>query len=381
MPTDLNRAAAFAQAHEVTWPHDPAAAPAAGETAWGVHHDDPPPFNRLRGPVHSRGPQSGVVWQHGRELASWGEPARADLTFSVAKTYLALLAGVANGQGLLPDADEAVHVRVPGIGFGTGKNNDDRSRLGAEAGDQRSQRNSERNAAITWDHLLTQTSEWEGECFGLPDTVDRWRKVSQDPRPAGGPKGGARPLQAPGSYWEYNDVRINQLALALLHLFGKPLPEVFLEQVLRPLGGGKGFAWRGYDDAWVELPGVGRVQSVPGGSHWGAGVSISAHDQARIGQLLLDRGRHDGRQLVPAAWTRRMFEPSPIAPFYGRLLWLNRDGKSFAGASKQAAVMVGAGGHYTWVDPELDAVVVLRWLDSQAAPATMQHIADALAAH
>ena len=38
--------------------------------------------------------------------SSWGEPERADLTFSVAKTYLALLAGVARMQGLLPGEDE-----------------------------------------------------------------------------------------------------------------------------------------------------------------------------------------------------------------------------------------------------------------------------------
>ena len=34
----------------------------------------------------------------------------------------------------------------------------------------------------------------------------------------------ARVLQPPGTYWEYNDVRINQLSLALLHLFGRALP-------------------------------------------------------------------------------------------------------------------------------------------------------------
>jgi CubicO group peptidase (beta-lactamase class C family) len=78
-----------------------------------VHHDDPPPYNRLRGPVHARGPQSGVVWRRGREVASWGEPARADLTFSVAKTYLALLAGVAQREGLLPDEDAPVVARLP----------------------------------------------------------------------------------------------------------------------------------------------------------------------------------------------------------------------------------------------------------------------------
>ena len=188
-------------------------------------------------------------------------------------------------------------------------------------------------------------------------------------------------MQAPGSYWEYNDVRINQLALALLHLFRRPLPEVFLERILQPLGGGAGYAWRGYDDSWVELPGVGRVQSVPGGSHWGGGVSISAHDQARIGRLLLDGGvGTDGRQLVPRAWIERMAVPVPIAPFYGRLLWLNRHGTAFPGASSRALFMVGAGGHYVWVDPELDAVVVLRWLDTAHASATIRRIAAALGA-
>ena len=350
-------AAAFAQAHETAWPRDPAAALRAGETPWGVHHDDPPPFDRLRGPVHSRGPQSGLVLRHGERVASWGEPDRADLTFSVAKTYLALLAGVAQAQGLLPDEDEPIAARLPGIGF------DD----------------SAHNRAVTWTHLLTQTSEWEGTSFGIPDTVDRWRKVAQDPRPTAGPKGGARPLQAPGTYWEYNDVRINQLALALLHLFRRPLPEVFLERVLHPLGGGVGFRWEGYDDAWLELPGIGRVQSVPGGSHWGAGVSISAVDQARIGQLVLDGGRCGERQLIERAWIERMVAPCAIAPWYGRLLWLNPNGRAFPGLSARAVFMVGAGGHYVGIDPELDAVVVLRWLDPAHVAPTLERIAAALA--
>jgi len=353
---ELEQAAAFAQAHEVTWPRDPAAPLRPGETPWGVHHDDPPPYNRLRGPVHSRGPQSGYLLHHGTAVAAWGDFVRADLTFSVAKTYLALLAGVAQLQGLLPDEDKRVSARLPGIGF------DD----------------SAHNRAVTWTHLLTQTSEWEGTCFGLPDTVDRWRKVAQDPHPPEGPKGGARPLRAPGTYWEYNDVRINQLALALLHLFRRPLPDVFIDHILAPLGGGEGFAWQGYDDAWIDLPGVGRVQSVPGGSHWGAGVSISARDQARIGQLLLGGGAAGGREVISSDWITRMFAPCAIAPFYGRLLWLNRHGSAFPGMSRGAAFMVGAGGHYVGVDPERDAVVVLRWLDPAHAGATLQRIGAAL---
>jgi CubicO group peptidase (beta-lactamase class C family) len=355
MSSLLDAAIAYAQAHEVPWPRDPDTALAPGQAPWGVHHDDPPPFNRLRGPVHDRGPQAGVVLCHRREIAAWGEPARADLTFSVAKTYLALLAGVAQGQGLLPDENEPVAVRLPGIGF------DD----------------SEHNRAVTWAQLLTQTSEWEGTSFGLPDTVDRWRKVAQDPRPAAGPKGVERPLQAPGSYWEYNDVRINQFALALLHIFRRPLPEVFVENVLQPIGGGRDFRWEGYDDAWVEIDGR-RMQSVTGGTHWGAGVSISARDQARIGQLLLDGGAHQGRQLIARDWVRKMQTPCAVAPFYGLLTWLNRDGRMFADASRASWFMFGAGGNTVWMDPDNEMVVVWRWLDGAYSAEFVRRLGEAL---
>ncbi len=342
----------FAQDHEVAWPRDPAADPAA----WGVHGEDPPPYDRLRGPVHARGGVSGVALQHGVEVAAWGAPDRADLTFSVAKTYLCLLAGVAHGRGLLPDVDEPVVARLPGIGFDSGD-----------------------NRLVTWRHLLEQTSEWEGTCFGLPDTVERWRKVAHDPRPAGGPKGGARPLHAPGSYWEYNDVRINQLSLALLHLFGQPLPEVFDEALMQPLGASRDWAWRPYDDAWIELQGR-RVPSVPGGSHWGGGVSIGARDQALLGQLLLQDGLHAGRQLIPAAWVRAMRQPQASVPFYGWLTWLNPQQQFFAGASAASSFMLGAGGHYIWIEPAHDAVVVVRWLDSAASEDFMRRATAALAA-
>ena len=357
----LAEAVAFAQAHETPWPRDPHAAPAPGQQPFGVHHGDPPPFNRLRGPVHARGPSSGVIWQGGVERAAWGEPDRPDLTFSVAKSYLALLAGVAHGRGLLPDPHAAVGAGLPGIGF-----------------------DGPHNGAVTWAHLLEQTSEWEGSCFGLPDTVDRYRRVAHDPDPPAGRKGDARPLARPGGYWEYNDVRINQLALALLHLFGEPLPEVFATAVLQPLGVRGGWRWVGYDDAWVDLPPRAgrpgrRVQSVPGGSHWGGGVSIGARDQARIGQLLLDGGRQGTVQAVPADWVARMREPCALAPFYGWLVWLNRGGRLFAGASEDSCFMTGAGGHYVWIEPERGAVVVARWLDPAQAAGFVQRVARALA--
>jgi CubicO group peptidase (beta-lactamase class C family) len=213
----------------------------------------------------------------------------------------------------------------------------------------------------------------------MPDQVEHHRRVSYDPKPPAGKKGERRPLHAPGTYWEYNDVRINQLSLALLHLFKRPLPQVFVETVLQPIGGGPGFRWEGYDDSWVEIDGR-RMQSVPGGTHWGGGVSISARDQARIGQLLLDGGSNQGRQLVPRYWVQRMQEPCEVAPYYGWLTWLNRDGRMFADASPASCFMFGAGGHMTWMEPEDEMVVVVRWLDTAHNAGFVRRVKRALVA-
>ena len=345
--SDLEQAIAFAIAHETGWSRDT-------KGTWGIHLDDPPPWNRLLGPVHARGPVSGTIVLAGETIASWGEPGRADLTFSVAKTYLALLAGVAHDRGLLPDVDEPVGVRVGGIGFDKGA-----------------------NAQVTWAHLLQQTSEWEGECFGVPEQVDRYRALAFQGVVPSGRKGDPRPLRAPGTYWEYNDVRINQLSLALLHLFGRPLPEIFGEAIMAPAGASSDWRWDGYDHAWLELNGR-RVQSVPGGSHWGGGVSISSVDQALIGQLLLDKGIANGRQVVSAAWMERMGAPCAIAPFYGYLVWRNHQQRIFPGVPEDSVFAIGAGGSFTWIEPGRRMVLVVRWIDAAFADAFFSRVLRAL---
>lgn len=286
-------------------------------------------------------------------IARWGEPERADLTFSVAKAYLAMLAGVASDRGILADVHRPIGEVLPGIGF------DD-----------------PHNAQVTWHHLLQQTSEWTGTCFGIPDQVDHYRALSFAPAPDGR-KGDPRPLRAPGTYWEYNDVRINQLSLALLHLFRRPLPEVFDEAIARPAGLSEDWRWVGYDHAWVEIDGV-RMPSVPGGSHWGGGVSISSDDQAKIGQLLLQRGRIGDRQVLSSSWIDRMTTPCDIAPFYGYLVWLNHGHVLFPSIPSASYFGIGAGGSFTWVEPEASLVVVVRWLKSDRADAFFGQVYEAL---
>jgi CubicO group peptidase (beta-lactamase class C family) len=308
---------------------------------WGIHDADPPPYNRLYGPVYPRGGVCAMVFHQGQCLAELGDPHRADLTFSVAKTYLALLAGVAHDRGLLPDVREPVCRRCPGIGF-------DEPRL------QR----------ISWEHLLQQTSEWEGTCLGIPEQVDRYRWLSYQPGSPSGRKGDARPLGEPGSYYEYNDVRINQLSLALLHLFKRPLPELFHEAILHPCECSDPFRWDGYQQGLTLVNGK-TMLSVPGGSHWGGGVSISAMDQARIGLMMMQQGESlSGVRVISRHWIEAMQKPCAVAPFYGYLVWLNRHGSLFSSAPSSSWFALGAGSSVTWIDSSLQLVVIMRWIDA-----------------
>ncbi|RYJ03367.1 MAG: class C beta-lactamase-related serine hydrolase [Acetobacteraceae bacterium] len=323
-------AVAYALAHPSPWPRDIRAHIEAG-------FFEPAPDNAILGPVASRGPANGLILRHGQPVARWGDTRQVDMTFSVAKSYLAILAGLAVGDGLIPDLDAPVRALVDDGGF---------------EGPQ--------NAGITWRHLLTNTSEWEGSLFGKADTIDRGRNLVVEGQ---GQKGLPRPLHPPGQYWEYNDVRVNRLSLALLRVFGRPLPEVFAERVMQPIGASAEWQWHGYETSWVEVGGR-RVQSVSGGGHWGGGVFIHAEDQALVGQLTLQDGVWNGRRLLPEGWVARCATACPLNPHYGLLWWLNTGRTRWPSASAGSWCFSGAGGNVTWVDPEAGIVAVLRWVDA-----------------
>jgi CubicO group peptidase (beta-lactamase class C family) len=332
-PAALAVAARHAAEHETPWSRDLAHAVA---TDFG----EEPPCNEALGPVWPRGGPNGLVLRHGRVVTEWGDTTRCDLTFSVAKSYLSILAGLAFDRGLIRDVDEPVRRTVDDGGFDPPRNN-----------------------AITWHHLLQQTSEWEGELWGKPDLIDRNRSVGGSQ--AAGKKGTHRDLQPPGGFWEYNDVRVNRLSLALLRLWRRPLPVVFRELVMGPIGASPDWEWHGYRNSYVEIAGE-RMQSVSGGSHWGGGIFIRARDQARIGLLMLRGGEWNGRRILSREWTERMREPCPLNPQYGYLWWLNTDRGLFPSAPASSYSASGAGGNLTWVDPENDIVAVLRWIDPAA---------------
>ncbi|MCG8692310.1 MAG: serine hydrolase [Minwuiales bacterium] len=341
----LAEAVRFAEASEIGWSRDLNEVLAAGEF-------EPPPWNELLGPVEPRGPTNGLLLRHGRIVAEWGETTRADMTFSVAKSYLAILAGIAVGDGLIRDVADAAGGYALDDGF-----------------------ESPQNRAITWEHLLHQTSEWEGELWSKPDLIDRNRQLGPDADNSR--KGTHRDLAKPGDYWEYNDVRVNRLSLSLMQVFRRALPDVLAERVMRPVGASDDWAWHGYRNSTIEIDGR-EMTSVPGGSHWGGGLCISARDQARLGLMVLRGGAWDEQRILPQGWTERMLAPCPINPQYGYLWWLNTDRQHYPSAPASSAAAVGAGGNIIWIDPEHDIVLVARWLDNAKTDAAIGVFLNAL---
>jgi CubicO group peptidase (beta-lactamase class C family) len=213
---------------------------------------------------------------------------------------------------------------------------------------------SEHNRKITWDHLLRQTSDWEGTLWGKPDWADR-----PEGKPEQWPN---RTLHEPGTHYKYNDVRVNVLALLTFHVLRRPLPQVLREEVMDPIGASSTWRWHGYDDSWIELDGQ-KVQSVSGGGHWGGGMFISARDMARFGYLFLRNGRWNDRQIVSPEWIALARKPGTANPNYGFMNWfLNTGGKPVPAVPPSAVMFAGAGQNVIYIDWDNDLVAVVRWI-------------------
>ncbi len=343
----LARAVNYAETTEIDWPVDVGAM---------VARADPPPHDRPIGPTKPRGPASGVVVKDGAIAAEWGTPERVDMTFSATKSYLAAGVGLAVDRGMIGSVDDPVADAIASAYFA-----------------------SERNRAVTWRHLLQQTSEWSGSLFGIPDSVDHHRAVHrrEPPRTGGAPrKGHPRRLRAPGSYSEYNDVRVNALALAALRVWREPLPDVLRREVMTPIGAGSDWQWHAYDNAEVEVDSR-RMPSVPGGAHWGGGLWISALDHARYALLMLAGGSWDGTRILSEAWVDAALTPCGVNPSYGFLWWLNTGRRFWQQASPQAFAALGAGGNLVCAVPEHELIVVTRWAGDAAG--VVNRVIEALA--
>ncbi len=292
------------------------------------------PGYEILGPTKDRGNPAGLVIRNGYIVASWGDIERVDMTFSVTKSYLSTIAGLAVDAGLIRSPKDKLNRYVWDGSF-----------------------DSPHNSKITWEHLLNQSSDWSGELFNQQDWADR------------PPKEGSiddwknRKLNEPGTVYEYNDIRVNLLAYSLLQVWRRPLPVILKEKIQDPIGASSTWRWFGYRNSWVTMDGM-QVQSVSGGGHFGGGLFIHAMDQARYGLLFLRKGKWKDKQLLSESWIREAFAPSTANKAYG-YLWWNNSNNDLKGAPSHLYYAAGFGGNYIIIDYKNDLVVVIRWANDQ----------------
>jgi CubicO group peptidase (beta-lactamase class C family) len=325
------------------------------------------PFGEGIGPFAERGEATGIIVYKGYIVAAWGEPARCDMTHSVTKSFLSTVVGVAVDSGLIKNVFDTVAPYVPPI----------------EVYGQPEKRAAEligqpqlldifatpHNRTITWNDMLRQTSDWEGTLWGKPEWADR-----PDSNSATWTN---RPRHASGSVYEYNDVRVNALALAATSVWRRPLPQVLKQTIMDPIGASSTWRWTGYRNAWIVLDGQ-PVQSVSGGGHWGGGMFINAYDMARFGLLTLHRGNWNGRQLISQQWVQQALTPTPARTDYGYMNWFLNTGKKMLPAAPETAFMhIGNGANFIYVDPGHELVMVVRWIDTGAMDGVVKKLLEA----
>lgn len=307
------------------------------------------PFHEILGPTKKRGGPAGMIVKNGYLVKSWGETKRVDMTFSVTKSFLSTVAGLAFDDGLIADVDDKVgHYIWDGTFDGA------------------------HNEKITWSHLLQQNSDWSGELFGIKDWADR------------PPKTGSlddwkyRELREPGTVMEYNDVRVNVLAYSLTHVWRRPLPMVLKDKLMDKIGASTTWRWFGYKNAWTTIDGL-QMKSVTGGGHSGGGIFISAEDMARFGLLFLNDGNWNGKQLLSKKWITLATEPSVPNNNYGFMWWLNGKGdREWSGVDEGVFYAAGFGGNFIVIDKKNGLVVVTRWLEPSKIGEFMKMVSAAV---
>ncbi len=305
------------------------------------------PHYEMIGPMRQRGGPAGLIIKDGYIVAQWGDVNRVDMTFSVTKSYLSTVAGLAIDHGMIQSVSDRVNRYVWDGSF-----------------------EGEHNSKITWEHLLHQTSDWSGTLFGLHDWADR------PPLEGGIDDWKSRLLNEPGTVFEYNDVRVNLLAYSLLQVWRKPLPQVLREKIMDPIRASTTWRWYGYENSSVLLDGL-TMQSVSGGGHHGGGMFINTLDHARFGLLFLRNGKWKDQQLLSKEWVKASQLSSPAEKNYGYMWWINADNK-WKSLSSTVYYALGYGGNYIIIDEVHDLVVVARWMDGNKIEEVMRLIVESI---
>jgi CubicO group peptidase (beta-lactamase class C family) len=262
-------------------------------------------------------------------------------SFSVAKSVLSTLVGIAVDDGLL-DLDEPVTSYLPEL---------------AER--------DPRFAGITVRHLLTMASGIHYTEEGMPWSDDALTYYGTDLRELALSR--SRVEGRPGERWHYNNFHPLLVGLVLERVTGTSVGDWMARRLWQPLGAEVDATW----SLDSERSGFEKMES---------GVNATPRDFARFGLLMLHEGRWDGRRVVSADWVAEATAASTRddpASFYQYFWWVGPEDPE--GTASYFAR--GKYGQTIGVFPDEDVVVVRLGTSDGGVdwPARLQEIASRVA--
>ncbi|HEU5219906.1 MAG TPA: serine hydrolase [Gemmatimonadales bacterium] len=271
-------------------------------------------------------------WLAVEEYFNGGTASQVHTLQSVSKSVTSLLVGIAVSQGAISSLDQSVTSFFPEY---AGLQNLDERKLAMTLRDLLTMR-----TGLDWSENPYQGSPLEQ----LNNSRGDWLRFFLD-----------WPMrEAPGSRFEYNSGGVIALGGVLFNTTGRPADAFAKLYLFDPIGVGS-FQW---------------IRGAPNGlPHMGGGLFLRAIDMARIGYLVLRKGKWGDVQVVPEAWLRASLTPqvNPGWTFaghrvdYGYLWWL----LPLAGAGPTddpdgvIYTASGAQGQWIFVIPKYDMVVAV----------------------
>jgi len=199
--------------------------------------------------------------------------------YSVTKSVMSILVGIAVDEGRLRP-DQALRELLP----------------------SQASIMTEQEASITLRQLLMMTSGISGDNIGL--NLSSTDTVSQIL--------GYGTTSDPGTAFQYSDAGAHVVAAVLQEAVERPILDYAREMLFDPLGIDTRPAWQGWDQdpgGGFAEPGFGWVTDRSGLNVGGFGLKLRAPDLVKIGELYVNDGRWNGRQIVSASWVEESTSP------------------------------------------------------------------------
>ncbi|WP_206245368.1 serine hydrolase domain-containing protein [Novosphingobium terrae] len=280
------------------------------------------------------------------------------ISFSMAKTFTSMLVGIAVAQGAIHSVDDPATLYVPEL-KGSGYDGVTiRQLLQMRSGTDYEER-----------YDFGATPSIAAQIFLNAIVANKERFADMAPR--------MKRKVAPGSHFNYSTLDTSVLGWVLERATKRPLADFTAHDLWQPLGTESHGFWLADGG-----PGVGRELN-------GMAYNATLRDFARFGQMMLDQGRFNGRQIVPADWMKQATTMTPNAdpgtppppasvtnPFarsgYGYQIWKLDDTGAFTA--------LGLQGQFIYVHPATRTVIVkLSFFPEEGSPKSDAALEDTLA--